>query len=57
MKTICGKGAVIRKKGSLTNGMPCVIERYDRKLKKYIVNFCGEHGGGVGWYKKSDLEI
>lgn len=52
MKTILGKGATVNKLHGLTNGKPCVIEAYSRKVGKYKVFF---DDGWVGWYTRNEL--
>jgi len=54
MSKFKNRGAVINSPLALTDGMPCVIERYDQKAKKYKVNF---DGIWCGWYKLKELRI
>lgn len=52
-----GHGAIINKpehSGINTNGLSCIIEKWDATIKKYEVHF---DKGWVGWYKLSELVI
>ena len=54
MSKFAGKGATVKKPDALTHGKPCVVERWDRKVKKYEVSF---DGAWCGWYKLKELTM
>ena len=54
MSKFAGTGATVNKPDALTHGKPCVVERWDRKAKKYEVSF---DGAWVGWYKLKELTM
>jgi len=54
MSKFKGKGAVVNNPSALTHGRPCVIEKYERTIKKYEVSF---DGSWCGWYKLKELTL